>query len=53
MSGCAPSPARLGVERIDLVQLHRIDAQVPIADQIGVCVDAQNAGKIGAFGCRK
>ena len=41
---------RLGVEKIDLYQLHRIDAQVPVADQIGVFVEAQQAGKIGAFG---
>ena len=41
---------RLGLDRIDLYQLHRIDAKVPLADQIGVFVEAQQAGKIGAFG---
>ena len=41
---------RLGLDRIDLMQLHRIDEQVPVEDQIGVFVEAQQAGKIGAFG---
>jgi pyridoxine 4-dehydrogenase len=41
---------RLDVERVDLMQLHRIDPTVPVADQIGVFVEAQQAGKIGAFG---
>ena len=46
----AMSLRRLGVDRIDLYQLHRIDPQVPVADQIGVFADALAAGKIGAFG---
>ncbi|MGI8456827.1 MAG: aldo/keto reductase [Propionibacteriaceae bacterium] len=41
---------RLGVERIELMQLHRIDAKVDLADQIGVFVELQQEGKIGAFG---
>ncbi|SDJ29656.1 Predicted oxidoreductase [Frankineae bacterium MT45] len=41
---------RLGVERIDLFQLHRIDANVPFADQIGVLKELQTEGKIGAIG---
>jgi pyridoxine 4-dehydrogenase len=41
---------RLGLERIDLFQLHRIDAKVPLADQIGVLKDLQDEGKIGAIG---
>ena len=32
---------RLGVERIDLFQLHRIDPQVPVDDQIGLLADLQ------------
>ena len=41
---------RLGLERIDLFQLHRIDAKVPLADQIGELVTLQDEGKIGAIG---
>jgi aryl-alcohol dehydrogenase-like predicted oxidoreductase len=41
---------RLGLDRIDLFQLHRIDEKVPLADQIGVLTDLQNEGKIGAIG---
>jgi pyridoxine 4-dehydrogenase len=41
---------RLGVERIDLYQLHRIDAQVPLADQLGVLKDLQTEGKIRHLG---
>ncbi|MFD5697725.1 aldo/keto reductase [Streptomyces lasiicapitis] len=40
----------LGVERIDLFQLHRIDEQVPVADQIGELVLLQNEGKIRHIG---
>jgi aryl-alcohol dehydrogenase-like predicted oxidoreductase len=41
---------RLGVEQIDLYQLHRIDANVPLADQLGVLVDMQREGKIRHLG---
>ncbi|SOD73338.1 aryl-alcohol dehydrogenase-like predicted oxidoreductase [Jatrophihabitans sp. GAS493] len=41
---------RLGVERIDLFQLHRIDAKVPLADQVGLLKELQTEGKIGAIG---
>jgi aryl-alcohol dehydrogenase-like predicted oxidoreductase len=41
---------RLGVERIDLYQLHRIDPQVPLPDQLGVLKDLQNEGKIRHLG---
>jgi pyridoxine 4-dehydrogenase len=41
---------RLGVERIDLWQLHRFDAQVPVDDQIGVLVDLVAAGKVRHIG---
>ncbi|MFJ3306859.1 aldo/keto reductase [Streptomyces sp. NPDC086549] len=40
----------LGVERIDLYQLHRIDPQVPPADQIGELRLLQKEGKIGHIG---
>ena len=41
---------RLGLERIDLFQLHRIDPKVPLEDQIGELAELQDEGKIGAIG---
>ena len=41
---------RLGVDRIELFQLHRIDPQVPAADQIGELKALQDDGKIGGIG---
>ena len=41
---------RLGVERIDLWQLHRIDTRYPVADQIGVLAELQREGKIAHLG---
>lgn len=41
---------RLGVERIDLWQLHRIDPQVPVAEQFGVIADFQREGLIRHVG---
>jgi pyridoxine 4-dehydrogenase len=38
------------VETIDLYQLHRIDAQVPLADRLGALADMQAAGKIRDIG---
>ena len=40
----------LGVERIDLYQLHRIDPQVPLADQLGVLAELRHEGKIRHIG---
>ncbi|NNH70396.1 oxidoreductase [Nocardia uniformis] len=40
----------LGVDRIDLYQLHRIDPQVPLADQLGALVELQQEGKIRHIG---
>ncbi|MGV9614801.1 aldo/keto reductase [Nocardia xishanensis] len=40
----------LGVDRIDLYQLHRIDTQVPLADQLGELVLLQQEGKIRHIG---
>ena len=41
---------RLKLERIELFQLHRIDPEVPVADQIGVLKDLQDEGKIAMIG---
>jgi aryl-alcohol dehydrogenase-like predicted oxidoreductase len=40
----------LGLERIDLLQLHRIDPEVPLAEQIGTLADLQSQGKIRHIG---
>ncbi len=47
---CEMSLRRLGVERIDLFQLHRIDPQVPAADQFGALKQLQDAGKVRLVG---
>lgn len=41
---------RLGVERIDLFQLHRIDPAYPVADQVGELARLQEEGKIRHIG---
>ncbi len=40
----------LGLERIDLFQLHRIDPEVPLADQVGELKLLQDEGKIAHIG---
>jgi aryl-alcohol dehydrogenase-like predicted oxidoreductase len=40
----------LGLERIGLFQLHRIDPNVPLADQLGALVELKAGGKIGHIG---
>ena len=40
----------LGVERIDLLQLHRIDPTVPLEDQLGELAALQQEGKIRHLG---
>ncbi|MGX1770986.1 aldo/keto reductase [Nocardia brasiliensis] len=40
----------LGLDRIDLYQLHRIDPQVPLADQLGELALLQQEGKIRHIG---
>lgn len=47
---CEASLRRLRLERIDLLQLHRIDPKVPVADQIGALVELQQAGKVRHIG---
>jgi aryl-alcohol dehydrogenase-like predicted oxidoreductase len=41
---------RLRVETISLYQLHRVDPQVPLKDQLGMLADLRAAGKIGHIG---
>jgi len=40
----------LGVERIDLIQLHRIDREVPLADQLGAFAELREQGKVRHIG---
>jgi pyridoxine 4-dehydrogenase len=47
---CELSLRHLGVERIDLFQLHRIDAKVPVAESLGELVALQDEGKIRHIG---
>jgi pyridoxine 4-dehydrogenase len=41
---------RLAIERIDLLQLHRIDPQVPATEQFGVLADLVREGKVHLVG---
>ncbi|HMK64034.1 MAG TPA: aldo/keto reductase [Acidimicrobiales bacterium] len=47
---CEMSLRRLGVERIDLFQLHRIDPQVPAAEQFGLLAELRREGKVAEVG---
>ncbi|MDX6698602.1 MAG: pyridoxine 4-dehydrogenase [Solirubrobacteraceae bacterium] len=47
---CELSLRHLGLERIELFQLHRIDPKVPLADQVGELKLLQDEGKIGQIG---
>jgi len=47
---CELSMRRLGVERIDLFQLHRIDAKVPADEQFGLLADLVSEGKVAQVG---
>jgi aryl-alcohol dehydrogenase-like predicted oxidoreductase len=47
---CDESLARLGVERLDLFQLHRIDPAVPADEQFGVLAELRASGKVAEVG---
>jgi pyridoxine 4-dehydrogenase len=47
---CEASLRHLGVERIDLYQLHRIDPKVPAADQFGALKQLRDEGKVAEIG---
>jgi pyridoxine 4-dehydrogenase len=47
---CELSLRRLGVERIDLFQLHRVDPQVPADEQFGLLAELVAEGKVAAVG---
>ena len=47
---CELSLRRLGLETIDLFQLHRIDEKVPLEEQVGELAELQKEGKIRHIG---
>jgi aryl-alcohol dehydrogenase-like predicted oxidoreductase len=47
---CEQSLRRLGLDRIDLYQLHAPDPGVPYADSVGALIDLQREGKIRHIG---
>jgi pyridoxine 4-dehydrogenase len=47
---CEGSLRRLGVDRIDLFQLHRVDPEVPADEQFGVLRDLRHEGKVSEVG---
>ena len=47
---CHLSLRHLGLDRIDLYQLHRIDPNVPLAEQLGALVELQQQGLIRHIG---
>lgn len=49
-AACDASLKALGVEQIDLYQLHAPDANIPFADSIGALAECQRAGKVRHIG---
>lgn len=47
---CEGSLRRLGVDRIDLFQLHRVDPEVSADDQFGALRDLRDEGKVAEVG---
>jgi len=47
---CDASLRRLGIARIDLYQLHRVDPTVPIEESVGAMADLVRAGKTRCIG---
>ena len=49
-ASCDGSLKRLGVDTIDLYQLHRVDPETPIEESVGAMADLVKAGKVRAIG---
>ena len=49
-AACEGSLGRLGLDRIDLYQLHTVDRRVPYEDSIGALKDLQDEGKVRWIG---
>jgi aryl-alcohol dehydrogenase-like predicted oxidoreductase len=50
VASCEGSLRRLGVDVIDLYQLHRVDPATPIEESVGAMADLVRAGKVRAIG---
>jgi aryl-alcohol dehydrogenase-like predicted oxidoreductase len=49
-TACDASLRRLGVDHVDLYQLHRVDSQVPIEESVGAMAELVRAGKTRFIG---
>jgi pyridoxine 4-dehydrogenase len=49
-AACEGSLRRLGLERIDLYQLHLVDERVPVEESVGALAELQREGKIRDIG---
>lgn len=49
-AACEASLRRLGLERIDLYQLHTVDPRVPIEDSVGALEELRREGKVRLIG---
>jgi aryl-alcohol dehydrogenase-like predicted oxidoreductase len=49
-ASCDGSLRRLGVDVIDLYQLHRLDPNTPVEESVGAMADLVKAGKVRAIG---
>ncbi|MCL2778212.1 MAG: aldo/keto reductase [Polyangiaceae bacterium] len=49
-ASCDGSLERLGIDVIDLYQLHRVDPETPIEDSVGAMADLVRAGKVRMIG---
>jgi len=47
---CDASLRRLGVERIDVYQLHAVDSKVPLEESVGALSELRDAGKVHHVG---
>ncbi|HEX6820029.1 MAG TPA: aldo/keto reductase [Ktedonobacterales bacterium] len=51
VAGCEASLRRLGVDAIDLYQIHRYDPETPLEETLGALDDLVSAGKVRYVGC--
>ncbi|HEY7833295.1 MAG TPA: aldo/keto reductase [Ktedonobacterales bacterium] len=51
IEGCEASLRRLGIEAIDLYQIHEFDPDTPLAETLGALDDLVRAGKVRYIGC--
>jgi pyridoxine 4-dehydrogenase len=49
-AACEGSLRRLGLDRIDLYQLHTVDPRVPLEDSLGALVELRDEGKVRHLG---